>query len=420
MTRVASFARFIAWAIFGTRIVLFDLLEILRAKSVNDYGTFHTAAFALSEGLDPYKNADLQRAAREVGLGGAHPYFYPPFLAELLVPLSFLDLFPARMVWEVITITCFGASMFLLDRHVASQFAVGDAEQEAAREHARTAFAIAMCAFWPIRAAQWMGQVNPVILLLIVAWWVHRERRWAPALLGVAIAIKMSPALLLLVPLVEKKFREALVAAATGAVLIVGSCLAIGGRGTGFLRDVVLQFVPGRRWHELSIPIGLHGNHSLGGFAFRLLDMGRGTDGLRLSPRAALLHIALIITLLGLWAWRAPKISSDAKLAALVVVMIVAPTFAFEHHVSFAALPIALLAALSLRGTVPRALVLASTLAIALLTEHEGSFALWARPWERGAIIFSAGPKLFLLLIVFAAALASHAPIPTRETPAAR
>lgn len=44
--------RWIAWSVFATRLGLLDTLEILRARSTNDYGSFHAAAWAIRHGLD--------------------------------------------------------------------------------------------------------------------------------------------------------------------------------------------------------------------------------------------------------------------------------------------------------------------------------------------------------------------------------
>ena len=88
---MTSFARRIAWAILILRLAYFDVLEILRAESINDYASFHAAATAIREGLDPYDLGDLQQAARIARLPPVHPYFYPPLLAELARPCDLVD-----------------------------------------------------------------------------------------------------------------------------------------------------------------------------------------------------------------------------------------------------------------------------------------------------------------------------------------
>ena len=103
---MSAFARRIAWAILLVRLGLFDRLEVLRAKSINDYGSFHAAALAIRRGLDPYTPDDLQRAAHLSGLPAVHPYFYPPFLAELLQPLTHYRVLQARLLLSPTSLNC--------------------------------------------------------------------------------------------------------------------------------------------------------------------------------------------------------------------------------------------------------------------------------------------------------------------------
>src|SRR5262245_61727229 len=105
----AALARVLAWNILAVRLAFFDVLEILRARSINDYGSFHAAALAIAGGADPY-------SVTRLGAAGVHPYFYPPLLAELLWPLTLLEPFTARVVWMALTLASYAGSMLLLDR----------------------------------------------------------------------------------------------------------------------------------------------------------------------------------------------------------------------------------------------------------------------------------------------------------------
>ncbi len=396
---MSAFARRIAWAILLVRIGLFDRLEVLRAKSINDYGSFHAAAMAIRRGLDPYTPDDLQRAAHLSGLPAVHPYFYPPFLAELLQPLTHYRVLQARLLWFWITAACFVATVALLQRWVSRR-----------DETAGTAFVVAVCALWPLRSTNMMAQVNAIVLLLLAAWWVKRDKSpWAGVFLGAAAAIKMSPALLVLVPLTERRFREAAVVTLSGGALVLGSCALIGAHGMRFLGDVLLGFLPGHRYHGLRVPIDLLGNHSLGALAYWIFDRGEPwADPLKLSPRAAQFHLAAVATLLvgfALATWRGA--TREGRAVALVVIMILAPTFAFEHHVSFVVLPIALLVALVARGALRSPLTWLVLPALALLTEHEASFLPPAGATPR-VFALAHMSKLVPLLVLYFAALAAR------------
>lgn len=398
-----ALARRIALTILCVRIFVMDPLEFLRAKSINDYGSFHAAAVAIRAGLDPYQFLDLQRAAKACGLGGVHPYFYPPFLAETLIPFTFFAPFTARMIWWALTASSILAAVLLLDRHLRDTITEPKADQ------ARAAFMLMCAAMWPIRSTQWMAQVNGVVLLLLVLWWTRRSSRaWAGAFLGVAIAIKMSPALLVLVPLANKRWKESAFAVGTAAGLVLLSCALLGERGFAFFGDVLGGFVPGHRYHDLRIPIGIVGNHSFAAFAYWLVDHARSTDATHLSRKATILHLALVGGSLLVWLLRARRVDEDARVSALVVLMILAPTFGFEHHAIFAVLPIALVIGAMVEARVPKGWAVALVLALAVLVEHEAAFLLPAGQWGRIALSLTHQILLIPLLVLAGASLAAR------------
>lgn len=394
----------IAWALLVARLAFFDLLEILRARSTNDYASFHAAAVAIADGLDPYSPHDLALAARNVGLPHPHPYFYPPFLAELLVPMTLLQSFAARLVWLSLSVLGFVGAFALLVRWMDRRLENPDV--------AKTALLVIACAMWPLRATQWMGQVNSLVLLAIVAWWTERARRprAAAVFLALGAAVKMSPALLLLVPLTQRRWRELAWGAGATVTLVLGSSLLLGARGFRFLREVLFGFLPGHRYHGLSVPIDIAGNHSLGALSFWLFDRPRQLDAHQLSPRAAAFHVIVVALLLLAWAvrtWRGA--TREGSTAALVVLMIIAPTFAFEHHVAFVVLPIALVLVLLAEGSLGHVALTVSVVAFALLTAHEGEFLAPARV-KRWVVMLGHVSKLLPLLAVFVVALSARAP----------
>lgn len=400
--RMDSFTRHIAWAILYLRLGYFDVLEVLRARSTNDYGSFHAAAVAIREGLDPYSLDDLQQAARIAKLPEVHPYFYPPLLAELLLPATWLSAFSARLVWMALTVAAFLGLVALLERWVGER-----------SKPATTALLVATCALWPLRSTQMMAQVNGIVLLLLALWWCGRERSpWAGAVLGLAAAIKMSPFLLVLVPLSQRRWREAFIVAGSAAALVLGSCALLGARGFRFMSDVLLGFLPGHPYHGLSVPIDWTGNHSLGAMAFWMFDQGSG-DRLHLSPAATAFQVgavALLLAGVGLAVWRGATV--EGRTAALVVVMIVAPTYAFEHHLAFVVLPIALVCLLVARSALASPWTWVLVVSLAILTEHEGSFVPpeWAPRWW---MALGHTSKLLPLLAIYLASLVARPARPT-------
>src|SRR5207249_7649932 len=105
---------------------------------------------------------------------------------------------------------------------------------------------------------------------------------------------------------------------------IVASCLVLGAHGLDFLRDVAPGFLPGRRWHGLTVPIDLTGNHSIAAFCFALTRPHE--NAFRLEPAAAVLQIAILASLFALWCLRARRATDDVAVSSLCIVMMIAPT----------------------------------------------------------------------------------------------
>ncbi len=387
--RPLGLARLIGLALFVVRVGVLDTFELLRGRALHDYASFHAAACAVREVVSPYRPDELLFGAGTCGIGPVHPYLYPPLLAEVLVPFTFLSAWKARLLWHALSILAAFASVFLLDRWLRGR---------ERGEELSAAFAVVAASFWPIRETHLMGQVNSIVLLLLVVWWTNRERTpRAAAALGAAIAIKMSPALLLLVPLVDKRFRELAWGAATGAGLVALSCLIIPANGVDFVSNVLAGFVPGSAWHGLNLPIDIYGNHSLAAVLFRLAP---SPDPHRLRAGMAMLQLAALVAMVGLWLARSRKLHEHSRAASLIVVMIIAPTFAWEHHLTFAMLAIAMLlaAAPSMGGVY----AIAGAIALAFMADRLDYYLLPNRAYARAVLAIIRSPKLPSLLALYA------------------
>ena len=413
--------RWFAWSVLALRLVVLDGFEIFRAKSINDYASFHFAALAIHDGRSPYEINAIASIGAEFGLPGAKPYIYPPLLAELLLPMSMLDLWPARVLWWLLNVASFAGSLLLLDRWLGDKI-------KGARDGgaARGLFAAAMALFWPLRESQWMGQVNAIVLLMLVLWWTQREKSpRAGAWLGFAMAIKMSPALLVLFVLSRRAWREAAIAASVGAGLVLGSCAVLGARGFAFFSSVTRGFLPGGHWYALNVPIDLPGNLSLAALSYALT--GPHDDHLRLTRGAAMLQVALLVALLAVWGFRTLRsgagdrsrdATGEGALAALTMLMIIAPTYAYEHHLAYATIAIAIAARLCVERRLSRAMMLAVLCAVAVLADPIGGFAPPANLLPRAVEPLWHCVKLLPVLVLFAATLFSRPQRP--EADAAR
>jgi hypothetical protein len=320
--------RLLGWAVLLLNLAVLDPLEILRAHSFGDYASFHAAGVAIARGDSPYSVDDFREAS--LGLGFVpHPYLYPPLLACVLYPLTFLGAWPARILWELFSIAAALGTLRLLLRWI-------DENATDRAEEAKTAVVFVAAFFWPLRECAWMGQVNVIVLFFILCWWLGRTRsRWAGAWLGVAIAIKMSPALLVLCPLTQRRWREAAVVAGAAGLLVTLSCAVMGSSALVFPEAVLGGFLPGHAYHSFTIPIAYYGNNSLAALASALTG-NPGGDGLRLGLGALVLQVALVLAMIGTWLVARRRMPPSRSFAALLVIMVLTPTYAWEHHLVFA------------------------------------------------------------------------------------
>ena len=148
----------------------------------------------------------------------------------------------------------------------------------------------------PVSQTLFFGQVNLLLLLLVVADLAASDRRrWKGVGVGLASAIKLTPAIFIVYLLVTRRFRAAAVSAGifAGAVAVGFLALPAASRrfwlGGLFLKD-------GRVGD-----VGYAGNQSINGALVRLFG---GVDAARLAWLAAALCVGAAGLLLAAWASR--------------------------------------------------------------------------------------------------------------------
>ncbi|GFJ88031.1 membrane protein [Phytohabitans rumicis] len=168
-----------------------------------DVGVYHGAVhYWLRDGGQLY---DYLRPPTNYG------FTYPPFAALVLSPLALLDWHPAIALSLVVNASAGAALVYLLVDPVARRNGWPRG----------FAFAVAACAvavFEPVRDTFSFGQVNLVLLALVVAdTRLLRTTRWYGVGIGVATAIKLTPGIFVLYLLVTGQRRAAAVATGTAA-----------------------------------------------------------------------------------------------------------------------------------------------------------------------------------------------------------
>jgi len=184
-----------------------------------------------AQGSDPH--SVFARAAAARGIRNVPLYDYPPTLADLLVPFTFLPPVPALLAWEVVTALAMLGSGILL------------AGLLGLRGAGSIALVTALLLFFrPTVATFVYGQV-PVLLLLLIVAGLHCHARgrttWAGLFFALPIAIKLTP-LILIVPLLAWRDWKTLRAIALWGLAIVAALWAV--NGTNALNLYVLHRVP--------------------------------------------------------------------------------------------------------------------------------------------------------------------------------
>lgn len=166
------------------------------------------------------------------GAGIDLPFTYPPLAAIVFAPFAWLPLSGAGILITALTLTMLLASTLI----VLTRLRVAEhANFGGSARNRRCWLAVAIVAFAvhylePIHANFDFGQVNVVLMTLVIADCVPRKTPWPRGmLLGLAIALKLTPAVFVLYFLFRRDFR-ALVTTAVSAIVatLAGFALAWG------------------------------------------------------------------------------------------------------------------------------------------------------------------------------------------------
>ncbi|QIS13005.1 glycosyltransferase 87 family protein [Nocardia arthritidis] len=173
-----------------------------------DLQVYRLGVEALWHGRDMY--GTLPPTTLGIGL----PFIYPPFAALALGPYAFLPWGIAKVAFFITSVLGLALTLYLVARRVWSG--------ESAR---RTALLVGACALplamllEPVHQTLDFGQVNIIAMALVAADCLTEKPRWRRGILvGVAAAIKLTPAAFVLYFLVRREYKAAATAAVSGAV----------------------------------------------------------------------------------------------------------------------------------------------------------------------------------------------------------
>lgn len=220
------------------------------AGGLTDLLVYQWGGRAVLDGLSPYARHDPA-----TGL----PFTYPPFAAVLMVPLALLPTWLAAALWTGASAGALGASVVVVRRALGRSSPAGLV----------VVLGVAALALEPVWQNLAFGQVNLLIMLVVLADVLHPGRRLSGIGLGIVAGVKLTP-LVLVVLLVAAGQR----AAAARALLAFGATVAVG-----------LVAVPGSTsyWTDRLLdpsrvgPPALAHNQSVYGALARVLDAAPST-----------------------------------------------------------------------------------------------------------------------------------------------
>jgi alpha-1,2-mannosyltransferase len=198
---IASCAALVAHLVFGT------------ADSGSDLAVYHGGASAVAHGHSLYDFASYN------GL----QFTYPPFAAVFLVPVGLLPIGAAVPVWAAVCTLALEATVWIV---------LGAVGVRGRRRALFTAAAtVAAFALAPISSNFWTGQINTVLMLLIVADLARPPgARWRGAGVGIAAGLKLTPLIFVPYLLLSRQVRAGVTATATfAATVLAGFAVLPGG-----------------------------------------------------------------------------------------------------------------------------------------------------------------------------------------------
>ena len=301
-----------------------------------DFTAYYTAADLIAEGQNPYDTSLFASRAANLGFRSDRPYIYPPFLAIALIPLTLLPPQGAALVWFGLNIGFLLLSLVLLSvssgihRH-STHFLI---------------FLLGALTFYPVIFSLFVGQVNILVLFLLVLFWTFLEQRreaLAGLALGAASMIKLLPLILGIFLLWKGRSRPALWAVATMLSILALGTLLIGLEPHwAYLTSVLpTQYL---QPHPL--------NQSLNGFLARLLVASPGEPP-RLWPWLPFLlsGLLLLTTFLLIPRGQADPRITDAEVSFVVLAMLLISSVTWVATLVLLLLPYASIAKLPSKGS---------------------------------------------------------------------
>jgi hypothetical protein len=352
LQRIATVVAVLVVLLFAGRIALTLITRVSSPEA--DMVSYYDGTQRLREGLPLYRpNISIQQQNFQ--------FIYPPPLAFILMPFPSYQ--AAWWGWGIFSIVCWLGSLGLILRELWPSI------RQRLAPMWRPLLIAALINFPPVESHLFWGQVQLQLLLLLTASWLCLRRGregWAGVLLGLAIALKLFPALLIAPLLVQRRWRCIAVALATAGGVFALSFMLVGwDQGYYYLTKVLPEV-----------------DRSLSGVSNATTSIGavlRGTTGsAALAYWVSLFIRGAVVVAIMAAATRVMR-APDQALALGMTTLVLAPPVVWEHYFVLLYLPwLELLARASSRRLLLMALALFLIATASLAYHMPSSVAFYA------------------------------------------
>ncbi|MBM7460829.1 glycosyltransferase 87 family protein [Rhodococcus coprophilus] len=242
------------------------------------------------------------------------PFTYPPFAALMFVPLSLLSVAGTAIAVNLV-------NLVLLYLAVRLSWRALGYEDSVRMRVVSVASAVALTWIEPVRMTLWLGQIN-LVLLVLVLWDLSRpeQSRLRGIGVGLAAGLKLTPAFFIAYLVVVRQWRAAMVATLTFAATIAAGFVMIFTDAWQFWTSAIIR---SDRIGLISSPA----NQSVRGILARALRTEE-------PPMWLWLLCAGVVAVAGLWAAQLAH-RHGRHLLSLTVCGLTAPMvspFSWGHH----------------------------------------------------------------------------------------
>ena len=276
-----------------------------------DFSVYWTAGHAFVTGQSLYGFTIVSPV-----FGACCPYVYPPFNAIVLfAPLSPLSLPTAYLVWNILTLIVVGAAIWLILGTVG-------VHRDWLRVVLTGVAMVASIGLLPLTYNLVVGQINPLIMLLVVLDFRKPNARWKGVGAGVAAGLKVTSLMFIAYYLLTKRWAAARNATLTFLAMVAIGFVARGSDSAKFWTG--LLFNPARVGGEQ-----ITANQSLSGLLARLTHHTT-VQGWWLPVLAV---VAVFGLAMGVLAYR--RGADFLGMLLVAVTMLLVSPISWEHHWMF-------------------------------------------------------------------------------------